>query len=123
MTLIIILFGILIAGSGLVLLVQPAVITGFIEKRDESVWLYAFGIGVRVLLGLLLIVLSDESRFPLVMVILGWISLAAALFLQVLGLKRFTRFMRWIIPKAKPWSRLAGLLAVAFGAFLVYAFV
>ena len=123
MTLIIILFGILMAGSGLVLMVRPSLIIDFIEVRDESAWLYAFGIGVRLLLGLLLVQLADQSRYPLVVEILGWISLAAALFLAVLGFSRFTRFMRWIMEKTKPWSRVAGLFAVAFGAFLVYAFV
>ena len=113
----------LIVGSGLVLLVHPPLIIGFIERRDESAWLYAFGIGVRLILGLLLIQLAVQSRFPLVITILGWISLAAALSLAAMGFRRFTRFIRWIMEKVKPWSRWGGLFAVAFGAFLVYAFV
>ena len=55
MEFIIIFVGMLIVGSGLVLLVHPPLIIGFIERRDESAWLYAFGIGVRLILGLLLI--------------------------------------------------------------------
>lgn len=123
MELIVILFGVLILCSGVVLMVTPSVVFGFMERRDDSAWLYAFAIVVRVLLGLLLIVLADNSRFPLVMVVLGWLFLAAAVFLQALGLKRFTRFMRWLMPKVKPWARWVGPFAVVFGAFLVYAFV
>ena len=62
--------------------------------------------------------LAVQSRFPLVITILGWISLAAALSLAAMGFRRFTRFIRWIMEKVKPWSRWGGLFAVAFGAFL-----
>jgi hypothetical protein len=123
MELIIVLVGILIFVSGCVLIVRPEVVIGVIEKRDESPWLYAMAIGVRAALGLLLIVLAERSRFPLTMVVLGWISIAAAVVLQALGRPRFTRFMRWIIRKVKPWARMGGLFAVLFGAFLVYAFM
>lgn len=119
----IILIGILVVGSGLVLLLRPSLVFGFIENRDQSAWLYAFAIGMRLVLGLLLVQAADQSRFPLVMTILGWIFLAAALFLAALGLKRFFRFIRWIMEIMKPWSRAIGLVAVLFGVFLVYAFV
>ena len=123
MELIIILFGALILASGAVLLVRPEVITGFMERNDESPWLYAFAIVVRVALGVVLIVLSERSRFPTVIVVLGWISIAAALFLQAMGRPRFTRFMRWVMQKVNPWSRWGSLLALLFGGFLIYAFL
>ena len=41
----------------------------------------------------------------------------------MLGRRRFVRFLHWIIEKVKPLARVGGLFAVAFGAFLVYAFV
>ena len=120
---IIILFGIVIAGSGLVLTFRPSFVTGFIDKYLGNPWLYAFAIAVRLVVGLLLVQLAAQSRFPLVITILGWVMIAAAVFLAALGLKRFTRFIRWIIDKVKPWVRAGGLFALVFGAFLVYAFV
>ena len=123
MELFIIMFGVLILASSGVVIVRPELIIGFMEKRDESPWLYAFAIVVRAVLGVLLIVLAERSRFPLAIIIIGWISLAAALGLQAMGRPRFTRFMRWIMEKVKPWARLGGLFGLLFGAFLVYAFV
>ena len=85
--------------------------------------MYAAAIGVRAVLGLVLIQQAMNSKFPLVIEILGWISLAAAVILAVLGRRRFTRLMLWIIGKARPFAPVGGAFAVLFGAFLVYAFV
>lgn len=123
MELFIILFAILILAASCVLVVKPELIVGFMEKRDDSPWLYAFAIVVRAVMGVLLIVLADRSRFPLAIIIFGWVFIAAALGLQAMGRPRFTRFIRWTMGKVRPWARWGGLFGVLFGAFLLYAFV
>lgn len=123
MTTLIILFGILIAAMGFLLLFRPAMVLGIMESSGEKLWLYLVAVGARVVLGLLLLLASEQSKYPLVIEVLGWIALAAAVFLALLGPKRLGRLVRWIVDKVKPFAPIGGLIAVAFGAFLVWAFV
>jgi hypothetical protein len=123
MTYLIIFFGVLFFVFGIISMIKPAVILGFIEPNTDKAWIYFSAIIVRLLLGLLLIQVADVSRFPLVTAILGWLLLAAALFILLLGRPRFKRLIDRMMELFKPYFRLAGVFAAAFGAFLVYAFV
>ncbi|MBW2284657.1 MAG: hypothetical protein JRF65_08675, partial [Deltaproteobacteria bacterium] len=60
---------------------------------------------------------------PTVIEVIGWISIAAAIFLAVMGRRNFTRLMSWALSLSKPFARVGGIFAVAFGAFLIYAFI
>ena len=71
------------------------------------------------LLGRILIQQSTHSKLPLIIEILGWLMMLAALFLLLLDR---TRLKRWLMTKLKQLSRLAGLFALVFGAFLICAF-
>ena len=123
MTQLIILFGVLIFVAGLVLLIRPQLILGMMETNGEKTWLYLSAIGVRVVLGVILIQQAAFSKFPMLIEALGWIALIAAFAFMALGRQRFTRLMVWIIEKMKPYARVGGSFALIFGAFLVYAFV
>jgi hypothetical protein len=118
----IILLAALFLIAGLVLMIRPSLVIGFIETYEERTWMYASAVVIRLLLGLLLIRAAVHSRFPLTVEVVGWIILAAGLFLAVIGRRRFTLLTRWIIDKAKPFVLAGGLFATLFGAFLVFAF-
>ena len=66
---------------------------------------------------------SNLSRFPIAIEVIGWISIVAAVSLAVMGRRNFNRLMSWALSVAKPFARIGGVIAAAFGAFLVYAFV
>jgi len=78
---------------------------------------------VRLVLGVLLIYQSGASKYPLVIEIIGWLSIVAAVFFTVIGRNNFKRLISWALSLAKPFGRVGGVVAVCFGAFLVYAFV
>lgn len=119
----IILFGVLILVAGFLLMFRPALVMGVMESHGDKVWLYVTAVGVRILLGLVLIQQAEYSRHPGIIEILGWIALIAGFFLLALGRGRFTRLVAAVMAKFKPYARFGGVLALAFGAFLVYAFV
>lgn len=122
MNLIIYLFAFFIVMAGIVLMLRPAVLMDFLESNSDKTWIYASAIAVRALLGWILIQQSTLSRFPLVIEVLGWLMILAALFLLLLGHSRFMSLVRWLTSKLGHLSRLAGVFALVFGAFLVYAF-
>lgn len=123
MTLIIILFGVLTLLSGIIIFIEPEIIFGYFKKHIEKVQLHFLAVAIRFVLGALLISQSDASRYPLVIEILGWLSIAVAILLTVIGRDNFKRIMSWALSLEKPFVRASGLVATGFGIFLIYAFV
>lgn len=117
----ILLFGALIALSGAVLLIRPDTIFGVLRRYADSIGLRLFAIIVRITLGVVLVIGASASRFPVVLQILGWLSISAALVLVVIGRVRFQNLIKWSLGLAPAFTGLAGLLAVLFGGFLIYA--
>lgn len=123
MTILIIIFGALTLLAGIVIVINPETIFGFLRNNLDKVELHILAVVVRIVLGVLLIYQSSISKFPLVIEIIGWLSIVAAIFLAVMGRRNFKRLMSWALSLAKPIGRVGGVIAMAFGAFLIYAFV
>ena len=123
MTILIIIFGALTLLAGIVIVINPETIFGFLRNHLDKVELHILAVVVRIVLGVLLIYQSSISKFPLVIEIIGLLSIVAAIFLAVMGRRNFKRLMSWALSLAKPIGRVGGVIAMAFGAFLIYAFV
>jgi len=123
MALLIIIFGALTLLAGIVIVISPEVIFGFLRNNLDKLVLHILAVVVRLFLGVLLICQSNISEFPFVIEVIGWLSIVAAIFLAVIGRRNFNRLMSWALSLSKPFGRVGGVLAVAFGAFLIYAFV
>ena len=120
---IILLFAALVLLTGTVLAARPAPLLGWMRDHADAPWLHALAVSVRLLLGVLLIVAADASRLPLVVAVLGWITLFAGIGLAAIGRDRFRRFVTWALGMPDAAVRTGGVLAALFGAFLIYAFV
>jgi len=123
MTALIIIFGALNLVGGIVIVINPEVIFGYLRNNLDKLELHILAVGVRLILGVLLIYQSNVSKFPFVIEILGWLSIVAAISLAVIGRRNFNQLMWWALSFLKPFGRVGGVLAAAFGAFLIYAFV
>ena len=123
MTVVIIIFGALSLLAGIVIVVNPDIIFGVLRNYVDKLALHILAIVVRLLLGVLLIYQANVSKFPFVIEIIGWITIVAAMVLAVMGRRTFKRLMSWALSFVKPYGRVGGVVAAAFGAFLMYAFV
>ena len=123
MTLFIIIFGTLTCLAGLVILVNPEIVFGFLRKHSDKIELQIIAVAIRLVLGAFLILQSGASKYPLAIEIIGWLSIVAAMFFAVLGHKNYSRLMAWALSKVKTLGRVGGVIASAFGAFLIHAFV
>jgi len=123
MTVLIIIFGALTLLAGIVIIINPDVIFGFLRNNLDKLAVHILAVVVRLILGALLIYQSDISKFPMAIEVIGWLSIVAAIFLAVMGRRNFNRLMSWALSLSKPFGRVGGVFAVAFGAFLIYAFV
>lgn len=119
----IIVFGVLIAVAGLSILLNPQTILGYLRDNVDKPALQLTAVVTRLLLGVLLVSQSGLSRYPLVIEVLGWVAVVAAIALAVIGRKNFKNLMSWALSLINPYGRIGGVLAALFGAFLIYAFV
>ena len=123
MTIIIIIFGSLILLAGVLLLINPEIIFGFLGRNIENPAIQMIAVLVRLIIGALLVTQSSQSRFPLAIEVLGWILILAGISLAVIGQAKFRKLMSWVLTKFKAVGRIAGVVAIAFGGFLIYAFI
>ena len=122
MKLIIKLFGILLLLAGISLLINPEFIIGWIEENMENISLYISAIVVRLVFGILFLAAARESKHPGIIKIFGYVFIIAAIILFLIGQGSFQNFINSVIPEFKPFARIIGLLSIAFGGFLFYAF-
>jgi len=85
--------------------------------------MHFLAVTVRLIIGALLIAQASLSKFPLVIEILGWLSIVASMTFAVMGRHNFKRLMSWALSLLKPFGRVGGAFAAIFGAFLIYAFI
>ena len=123
MTVLIIIFGALTLLAGIVIIINPEAIFGFLRNNLDKLAVHILAVVVRLVIGVLLIYQSSVSKFPFVIEVIGWLSIAAAIIIAVMGRRNFNRLMSWALALSKPLGRVGGVLAVSFGAFLIYAFV
>ena len=123
MTVFIIIFGTLTCLAGIVIFVNPEIVFGFLRKHSDKIELQILAIVIRLLLGAVLIYQSGASKYPFAIEIIGWLSIVAAVFFAVIGRNNFNRLLSRALSLAKPVGRVGGVLAVCFGAFLIYAFI
>ena len=123
MTLLIIIFGALTLLAGIVIVINPEVIFGFLRNNLDKLVLHILAVVIRLVLGAFLIYQSGASKYPFVIEIIGWLSIVAAVFFAVIGRNNFSKLMAWALSQVKTLGRFGGVFASAFGAFLVYAFV
>ena len=83
-------------------------------------WGVPFGVIIRLILGAALLVAAPESLFPTVFYILGWVAIAAAVALIIMGQENVRKIISWFEKLAVPMIRLWLLFGMAFGGFLVY---
>jgi hypothetical protein len=123
MKLIIKLFGILMLLSGISLLIKPEIILDWIENNMENTSLYISAIFVRLVFGILFIVAARESKYPGLIKFFGYLFIIAAIIFTFMGQESFQDFITSLIPDVKPFAPVSGLLSIAFGGFLIYAFL
>lgn len=119
----IVIFASLMMVAGVVLIVIPAVIFGFLRNQSESTAIHAIAVMSRLIIGALLVAQSSLSRFPLEIEVLGWVLIFVGLSLAIIGRNNFRKLMSLLLARFHSLGRFAGIVAVAFGGFLVYAFL
>jgi len=122
MSILIIVFGLLMLLAGISLITTPEILIRVLRKNTDELWSYIGAVTVRLLLGALLIYQANVSKFPVVMEIIGWIAIFAAIVFTIIGHNNFKRLISWAFSLVKTYGRIGGVLSICFGSFLIHAF-
>lgn len=98
----------------------PSRITDFATRFSTKGGLW-FAAGVRVVFGLALWFAAPASRAPLLLQVLGAITLVAGVMLPFLGIDRFKALIDWWKKLSPAAMRLWCAFALAFGGVILWA--
>ena len=110
--------GVLLAAIGVWGLFQPGALQRWVAEM-EPMPRYALAVGIRLGLGLFLLAVAPEARWPVPTRILGIITLAAAVGLLIAGPTRLDRIVAWWSTRPATSARVASGFALLFGVLLV----
>ena len=105
------------------MLVRPAQFSDRMKRYAGTTSLYVFELAVRFILGAVLIVIAGDSRFPILLQIIGGISIAAGAILVILPRARFEQLITWLLSRFGNYVRIGSVVPFLFGGFLIYAVV
>lgn len=121
MRLIVAMFGMLIASFGAFGLIMPADFVGLVRNFWATPKSVHYAAALRLALGAALLLAAAGSAYPRTFTAFGYLSLAGAVIVIVLGRARLTNLIELWARQPEAIIRLWGLIALAFGIFLVSA--
>ena len=116
-------FGLCISAVGAVGILAPSGLVWLAQHFVTSGAFYAIAT-VRIAFGLILISVASASRAPKTLRVLGYFILIAGIATALMALVAMDRarvFIEWWLQQGAGIIRLACVLVLAIGAFLVYA--
>lgn len=117
----IILFGIFILIAGFLMLFAPNNARRILRKAGSTNIINYTEISIRLLLGIVIILYSDFSKFPSVLFIFGWFMLITALILFFVPRKSHHNFSLKSADVIKPaYFRLISPFAFFLGGLIIY---
>ena len=114
--------GILITLLGIWFIVSPAGIYNWAEEHTGSIVFYVSVIVVRLSMGVLIILAANQSKYPGVIKVFGYLTVFAAMVMIIIGQSGFEDLISSMIPAFKPYAPVSGLMGIALGVFFIYAF-
>ncbi len=105
------------------LIVKPDYIFSIFTKYGDTLGLHVFAVIVRLIFGVTLVIGASESKAPVVLEIIGWLLISAALLLSVIGRERFKGLIKWSVGISPITQRLMAAVGILFGCFLIYVAV
>ncbi len=123
MAFIIIIFGAFVLLAGVVILVNPELVIGSLKNNLHNPAIHISAVVGRLVIGAVLVIESDHSKFPLTVAVIGWLLVFAAIFFALIGGYRFRKLVSRVLEIASSFARVGGIFAALFGGFLIYAFI
>jgi hypothetical protein len=112
--------GVLVVLAGVVGIITPDEITVVGRHIVTQNGLYIIAV-LRICIGLVFILAAPASRMPRTLRVIGAIVFIAGIATPLFGVDRSRAILDWWISRGSSVSRLAGVVAIAAGAFIIHA--
>ena len=112
-------FGLLITAASLWAIAAPNKVVAVATTVITGGWGMGFAVGVRVVLGVALLMSASASLFELLFRVFGALSLLAAAVIPFLGRERILQVLQWVAGLPTLALRCWLIFGVVFGLFLV----
>lgn len=112
--------GVLTLLMGIWGVLAPSRIMAFVTRFGSTGGLW-FAAGIRLVFGLALWFAAPASRAPILLQVLGVVALVAAFLIPFMGVDRFRALIEWWTKLSSLAMRAWCLLAVGFGAIILWA--
>ena len=113
-------FGILLIMLSAVMVIDPNYWSNGIVRFSRAKYFHAFEIISRLGFGGIFIVCSEQTLYPGVIGVFGYLMVAVGVGLLIAGPSRHKQFAVWSARKFKKIFRPAGIVSIVFGVFIAY---
>jgi len=120
MLVVVVMFGLLLVVTAMLMAAFPTRVVGQMSHWAGTSGLYRFEVSLRIVLGTVMIVVANDSRFPVLFQAIGGLSMAAGIVFVILPRSRFECMLRWVIGRFGDYTRVGALVPLVAGGFLIY---
>lgn len=117
---IILLFGLGMSIFGLYMSIKPNHFSRGIIKFSEKPWFHIFEIVTRLVLGLLFVFFSEQTKYPNLVMLLGIVFCLVSVLLVIIGSTKHRQFAVFVANYLKNKFRYIGGFATILGLLIMY---
>ncbi|MCF6225597.1 MAG: hypothetical protein L3J22_04750 [Xanthomonadales bacterium] len=114
-------FGTLLVFLSTVMVVNPEYWSKGIVKFSEAAYFHLFEIVSRLLFGAIFITFADQTLYPTMMSIIGYMLVGVGVVLSLTPPSKHRLFAAWSAQRFSSIFRPAGVFSFIFGIFIIYA--
>jgi hypothetical protein len=115
------LFGIALMFLSIMMVINPDSFADGIISFSKKPYFHIFEVLSRLLFGIVFLYYSDQTRFPEIMLLIGYLLVLVSIILTIIAPTRHKKFALWSASRFKKIFRPAGIGSFFFGLFLVYS--
>ncbi|HIJ67715.1 MAG TPA: hypothetical protein HPP87_08830 [Planctomycetes bacterium] len=114
------IIGVLVVGAAVLLLIKPDAYRKYVKLFVRGKLLYIPAV-ISIIVGVVLLIFARECHIPWVIIVVGLLSAIKGLSIFAVKLDTLKGMLNWLCERSDITLRLFGLLALAFGALILYA--
>lgn len=117
---VVLIIGALVIAEAAVILVKPDLYRKFIKLFGRGMLLY-IPAAIAIVVGVVFLVFARDCHIPWVIIVIGLIAAVKGISIFAVKLETLKGVVNWLSERSDITLRLFGLLALAFGALILYA--
>nr|CAA6824514.1 MAG: Unknown protein [uncultured Thiotrichaceae bacterium] len=115
------LIGLVVLAAGGMMVYRPKALPDMARLYLDEIAFQAYASVGRILLGIALVVYADHSRLPVILTILGTLSLLSGIAFMFMEPEKFRMFVKDMLAKVDDFGIYPGMVVALVGLVVLYA--